>query len=212
MKRFVTKWGIVNIVLGVALIALAIVAQFATDWMEEGVRWVVAAVIAVFSLLRFNRDYKHYKNKNAQLILVAELVLALAAAVVVIPAIGWQTSLSIGFVLYMRGFAYFLIMQLTGRKSIFRNFIIYMVVLTLGAYVLFSGEDFVDIIQWVIFVLIVLYGAFLLIMGIMDVMEKQKKKPKKEKKPKEPKEKKPKEPKEKKPKEEKKPEEKKETK
>ncbi len=188
MKRFATKWGIVNIVLGVALIALAVVAQLATDWMEEGVRWVVVAVIVVFSLLRFNRDFKHYKDKNAQLILVCELVLALAAALVVIPAIGWQTSLAIGFVLYIRGFAYFLIMQLTGRKSIFRNFIIYMVVLTLGAYVLFSGEDFADIIQWIIFALIVVYGAFLLGYGIRDVMEKQKQKPKKEKKPKEKKE------------------------
>ncbi len=188
MKRFATKWGIVNIVLGVVLIALAIVAQFATDWMQEGVRWIVAAIIVVFSLLRFNKDYKHYKNKEAQLILVVELLLAVAAAVVVIPAIGWRVTNSIGFVLYIRGFAYFLIMQLTGRKSIFRNFILYMVVLTLGAYVLFSRQDLADIIEWVVFALIVIYGAFLLIYGVMDVMEAQKKKPKKDKKPKEKKE------------------------
>ncbi len=174
MKKFASENAVLNIVIGALIVAFAIVAMFATDILADLVEYIVAALIIALSTLRFTADFKRYTSQNARFILIFELALALGAAALIIT--GDPLARSVGFVLYMRGFVYFLIMQLQNLKQRFDKFLIYMAVLTLGAYVLFSGNAFAEQLEIILFVLLIAYGAFLLYLGIDETMRKKKRK------------------------------------
>ncbi len=173
MKKFAHENAIVNIVLGALIVAFAIVAMFVTDILSDMVDYIVAVLIIALSTMRFTSDFKRYTTQNSRFILIVELALALGAAALIIT--GDPLARSLGFVLYMRGFVYFLIMQLQNLKQRFDKFLLYMAILTLGAYVLFSGNAFTEQLELILFVLLIGYGAFLLYLGIEEKMRKKRK-------------------------------------
>ena len=128
MKKFAHENAIVNIVLGALIVAFAIVAMFVTDILSDMVDYIVAVLIIALSTMRFTSDFKRYTTQNSRFILIVELALALGAAALIIT--GDPLARSLGFVLYMRGFVYFLIMQLQNLKQRFDKFLLYMAILT----------------------------------------------------------------------------------
>ncbi len=165
MKKFVLKHPVLNIILGVALIAFAVLGMFVFDWFSDTVNVVVGALIILYTVFRFNRTRAGYKNSNALMIIAVEAVVAITLAVLLIFN-ELSMSLVLGLVLYLRGFVYLLILQLLKLRRSFEAFLIYMVVLTLGAYIWFGGPNFGDLFEWILFALIAAYGVLLLVFGI----------------------------------------------
>ncbi len=165
MKKLHFKHPLLNIILGALLAAFAIVAMFITDWLAEFTIYVIGALVVILSLVRFNKDYRSYKNSQARMILAVELILALLAGGLILFREA-DAGHFVGFVLYLRGFVYFLILQLLRSRGTFEKFLLYMAILTLGAYVLFTGNIFLEEIHIGIFILLIAYAVFLIYIGI----------------------------------------------
>ncbi len=138
MKKFLTGNAVLNLIIGLGFIVGFLVVFFLTDWLEQFVDIVIATLIVVFSSLRYFKDYKNKKSENILLILTGEYAIALLLAALLI----FETlsvDVALGLVLALRGFTYMLIMQLLNKRSSFEDFLIYMGILILGTYVLFSG-------------------------------------------------------------------------
>ena len=163
MKKYAFTQPIVNLVVGIVLIVLAVLAMFVFDWISDFARYLVGAIIIVYTILRFFTAKNSYKDSNARMILIVEAIIAIVLAVLlIVNEIGMQ--LALGATIYMRGFVYLLILQLLNLRRNFQTFLIYIVILTLGAYVWFGNAD-LTIIEWLVFVFITAVGVFLAIMG-----------------------------------------------
>ncbi|MFP4078054.1 MAG: hypothetical protein ACLFUQ_02785 [Candidatus Izemoplasmataceae bacterium] len=176
MKTYITRIPLLNLILGILLIALAIIAMFFTDLIESIVVYIIAFFIAAFSTFRFLKDYQKTDDKNASIILAAEYAIALGVAVY-LAVYEANAARMVGLVLYMRGFAYLLTLQLLKIKGPFTSFLVYMAILTLGAFMLFAGSESETYMQYAVFGIIAIYGILLLVVGINGM----KKKPSKEK-------------------------------
>ncbi|TVP95845.1 MAG: hypothetical protein EA374_02915 [Acholeplasmatales bacterium] len=176
MKKYVFKEFWLNLVLGVVLIVLAILASpLVFDWISEVVEYAVAAIIVFYAVMNFVRHRKKYTNRHASMILAGTLAVGILLAVLLIPPVGQiGVNLAIGLTLYVQGLSYLLIMQLTKQRSTFTTFVLYLVILTLGAYVMFGSPNFGDILKWVLVVLVLTYGIILLIAGILELPKKKK--------------------------------------
>ena len=174
MKKVVFSNPIVNLVIGVLLIAFAIVSLpfIFPELVEDFIEYVVAFLIAAVSLKRYLKGRNAYQNKNAFMILTAEVAVALLLAVL----LAFETlgiTVALGAVLYLRGVVYMLIMQLLNKKGAFEMFIVNLVVLTLGAYIFFAAPDLGNILYWIIIVVVFLYGAVLTYAGIDQLRKKK---------------------------------------
>ena len=178
MKKFISKNPVINFVIGGIFIAGFLLTFFLTDWLEDFVRIFVAALIIIFSTLRYFKDYKTKTNNNVLLILTGEFAIALLlSALLIFETVG--ISLALGLTLYLRGFIYFLIMQLLGKKARFEKFLLYIAILTLGAYVLFSGLPLSqEELSYILLALGLIIGIFYVIAGISIVQSKKPEKPK----------------------------------
>jgi hypothetical protein len=165
MKNYITRIPLLNLILGVLLIALAIVAMFFTTWIEEIVVYIIAFFIAAFSTFRFLKDYQKTDDKNASIILAAEYIIVLGVAVY-LAVYEANAARMVGLVLYLRGFSYLLTLQLLKIKGPFVSFIVYMALLTLGAFMLFTGADSEAYLHYAVFGIIAIYGLVLLIYGL----------------------------------------------
>lgn len=176
MKKYVFKEFWLNLVLGVALIVLAILASpLVLDWIGDLVEYAVAAVILFYSVMSFVKQRKKYNLRHALMILAGALAIGILLAVLLIPPVGQiGINLAIGLTLYVQGLSYLLIMQLTKKRSQFTTFLIYLAILTLGAYVMFGAPAFGNILNWVLVVLILTYGIILVVAGILDLPKKNK--------------------------------------
>ncbi len=163
MKKYAFKQPIVNLVVGVALVVLAVLAMFVFDWINEFARYLVGALIIVYTALRFMNS-KGYKNSKARMILSVEAIVAITLAVLMIID-ELRMSFALGATLYMRGFVYLLILQLLNLRRSFETFIVYVAILTLGAYIWFGSAD-LSIIEWIVFIFIAAYGLFLALIGL----------------------------------------------
>ena len=176
MKKYVFKEFWLNLVLGVALIVLAILASpLVLDWIGDLVEYAVAAVILFYSVMSFVKQRKKYNLRYALMILAGALAIGILLAVLLIPPVGQiGINLAIGLTLYVQGLSYLLIIQLTKKRSQFTTFLIYLAILTLGAYVMFGAPAFGNILNWVLVVLILTYGIILVVAGILDLPKKNK--------------------------------------
>lgn len=165
MKKFISKNPIINMIIGIIFIAFFLSAYFFTDWLLDSVTMIIAALIVIFSLTRYYRDYNNRSGK-ALLILTGEFAIALMlAALLIFETIG--ESVAVGLVLYLRGLIFLLISQLLKQRMAFEKFITAIAILTLGAYVLFSGLPLTgQQMAIVVMVFGVVIGAFYLITGI----------------------------------------------
>ncbi len=140
MKKFISKNSYINLAVGLIFIAAFLVIFFTTDWLENLVGIFIGALVIIFSTLRYFKDYGNKRSDKAILILTGEYAVALVLSVLLIFEIaGVGVSLVLGLVFYLRGLAYLLIMQLLNKREAFHDFVLYLAILTLGAYILFSG-------------------------------------------------------------------------
>ena len=164
MNKYTFKKPIVNLIVGVVLVTLAVLAMFVFDWISEFTQYMVGALIIAYTVLRFVSVKGGYKNSNARMILSIEAIVAITLGVLLI--IGEvRMPFALGATLYMRGLVYLLILQLLNLRRRFETFIVHVAVLTLGAYVWFGSAD-LTIIEWLVFVAIAAFGLFLALIGL----------------------------------------------
>ncbi len=165
MKKFITKNPILNIIIGLAFIAFFLLTYFLTDWLQDSITMIIAALIVIFSTTRYIKDYKARKQQTL-LILTGEFAINLAlAALLIFEAV--SASVAVGFVIYLRGFVFLLLSQLNKTTLRFEMFITYIALLTLGAYILFSGFPLTtEQLAIVLLAIGVAIGAVYLIVGI----------------------------------------------
>ncbi|MFW6318870.1 MAG: hypothetical protein ACOC1L_01660 [Bacillota bacterium] len=171
MKKYLFNNGIINIVIGSLLIIFAILGMFAYPWFSDAANIVVGAIIILISVLRFGKHKNQYNDRNALMILTAEVIIVVTLAILLVLNQLTMTQ-TIGIVLYLRGFVYLLILQLLKLRSSFLTFILYIIILTLGAFIFFNGPNLNDIIEWLLFITITVYGLFMVIMGIDQLRNK----------------------------------------
>ncbi len=167
MKKMIAKNHIVNITIGIIFVAFFLTTFF-MGILEDWVTYIVAALIIVFSTLRFIKDYKFYHDNRALAILTIEFILALALAGVLMLDLGLEVTLTValGALLYMRGFVYLIILQLLKKSDNFVKFLIYIAIMTLGAYILFAGMPFLTHLDVVILIIGLAIGIFYVFIGI----------------------------------------------
>ncbi len=183
MKNYITRIPLLNLILGILLIVLAVVAMFFTDLVEDFVVYVIALFIAALSTLRFLKDYHKTDDKNASIILAAEYVIVLAVAIY-LAVYEANAARMVGLVLYLRGFAYLLTLQLLRIKGPFTSFLVYIAILTLGAFMLFAGTEVQAYLQYAVFGIIAIYALVLLLAGLQGLKQAKEKTPKEKTEPK----------------------------
>lgn len=175
MKKLVSKNYVLNIFIGLVFIAFFIAGYF-LDMLDVWVNYIAAVLIFIGSALRFVKDYKYYTNDRVLLVLVVEFIIASVLAVLLaLGEFNVHLSIALGAVLYLRGFAYFLIMQLLNQKQGFGKFIWFMVLLTLGAYIWFGGLPFLSELALIALIIGLLIGAFYVFVGINQATHKTRK-------------------------------------
>lgn len=183
MKKILFKNEILNTVIGVLLIAFAIVAYF-MDWMDDFFGVIIGIAIILISAKRFIETFRKIKKKETTAILVIEVVADLVCGFVLITTKSDPTriGLFVGIVFYIRGLAYLLINYFATRRSNLLHYFLNIGFITLGSYLIFGGNTYLDVIGVIILVVIGLVGLLYAVFGIRDIVEKAKKKPKKPKK------------------------------
>jgi len=164
MYKIVSKNHFINILIGVAFIAFFLITFF-TGALEAWVPVVIGALVIIFSVLRFFRDYRYYSNDRALFILVVEIIVVLVlAGLMIFEELALATGL--GLVFYLRGFVYMLIMQLLKKTAPFQKFIVSIAALTFGAYILFAGIPFLDRLELILLIVGLLLAGFYIFIGI----------------------------------------------
>lgn len=174
MKNIVFKNHIVNIIIGIILIAFTITAYF-MEWYKDFLGIIVGVVLLGLSLKRFLYSFKKIIGKNATLILVLEIVLDIVFCGLLFY---YQQHIQIyaGLVLYIRGVAYLIINYITTRKIKLVQYLMNIMYITLGAFFMFTALDFIQYLEIGVAVFVLILGAFFLYFGIDDTMKNKKKK------------------------------------
>jgi len=176
VKRIVTKHPIVNIVLGVLLLALSITALFHQPLLDEGILYMAAGLVALFAVVRFHKEFKLHKAQKARYILTVEFVLVILLAALLIFADFFTIAIVLGLVIYLQGATRLLIAQALKKLVKFERFLMQLLYVTLGAFLVFSAFEFEDALRYIVIGLLALYGLIFLIFGIRSVVNERKKK------------------------------------
>jgi len=183
MEKMVFKNEILNIVFGSLLIIFAFVGYF-TKIVEDYLPIIVAIVIILLSAKRFIYTFKKIVSKNATLILVIEFILDLVFAGLLI-YLGKHVELFLGLVVYTRGVSYLIINYVATRKVNLTQYIVNILYVTFGSFLIFTSYNSVEFISILISVVMLVVGAVFLQFGIKVVTAKEKKEELEEKKEKE---------------------------
>lgn len=169
MKKILFKNDIVNIVLGALIIGLILTAFF-LGWMTDFFGIIIGILIIIISIKRFFITFKAVSNRDATAVLVIEIIIDLFTGFMLIVYQG-SIGLYLGIALYARGFAYLLINYLATRKGNLLQYFIYIGLLTLGSYLMFGGNTYLDVVEIIVLVLILLLGVDFLGFGIYEVVK-----------------------------------------
>ena len=107
-----------------------------------------------------------YKTSALRGMLVFEIILDLFAAFMMITKPVEQVGIYLGIVLYARGLFGLLMSYVMAKKEVFWVFILDMFFLTIGAYFLFGGKTYLDVLVIVLSILMLCLGIFFLFFGI----------------------------------------------
>ncbi len=176
MKRIVTKHPVVNIVLGVLLLALSITALFHQPLLDEGILYLAGGLVALFSVVRFHKEFKHHKAKQARYILSVEFVLVILLAVLLAFVEFFTIAIVLGLVIYLQGATRLLIAQALRKLVKVERFLMQLVYVTLGAFLVFGAFDFEEALRYIVIGLLGVYGIIFLAFGIHKVAREHKKK------------------------------------
>jgi len=175
LNKLVFKNHILNIIVGFIMIAFTIAAYF-LKWYQDFLGIIVGGVLLALSVKRFVYSFKKTISKNATLVLVIELVLDFVFCGLLIY---YQNNIQLyaGLVLYVRGVSYLIINYITTRKVKLFQYLLNIVYITAGSFLMFTSYDFVSILEILVAVFVLLLGAFFLYVGF-DVLAKANKKKK----------------------------------
>ncbi len=175
MKKMISKNHVINLVVGIVFIAFFLVSFF-MEMLDDWVTYIAAGLIMVYSVLRFVKDYKHYHDNRVLFILTVEFVIAIGLAVFLLLDFGTDMTLTValGLLLYLRGVVLLLILHLLNKHTDLPKFVTYIVVLTIGAYILFAGMPFLNHLDVVFLVIGLAIGLFYVFIGINQATHKDK--------------------------------------
>lgn len=171
MEKMVFKNEYLNIVFGSILIILAFVGYF-TKLVENYLPIFVGVVLILLSAKRFLYSFKKVISKNATLILVIEFILDLIFAGLLI-YLGDHVELFLGLIIYSRGVSYLIINYVATRKVNLTQYIINILYITFGSFLIFTSYNSVTFLSIFISVLLLLVGAMFLQFGIRVVTKKE---------------------------------------
>jgi len=174
MEKMVFKNLYLNVIFGAILIIFAIVGFF-TGFLEDFLPIIIGVILVLLSTKRFLFTFKKIISKNATLILVLEFILDLVFAGLLI-YLQDHVELFLGLVIYTRGVSYLIINYIATRKVKIFQYLLNIVYLTFGAFLMFTSYNSVEFISIFILVLLLLFGAIYLQDGIRKIVEKGKKK------------------------------------
>jgi len=171
-NHLVTKFGVVNLVFGIILLGFSIYAMFFSTLIEQSLGIILGIVFLWLIIVRLIKDLNHYHHQNAKIILIIELVIDLIA-IYYLMFTDAAIARYLGVILYLRGFTYFLLLQVLKLRSHFDQFILSMIFITIGAYTLFTGNAFESELIYVLFALLVIYAGLFIYTGIILIKKKK---------------------------------------
>ena len=174
MNKIIFKNHILNIVIGFIMIAFTI-AAYILKWYQDFLGIIVGVVLLALSVKRFIYSFKKTISKNATLVLVIELILDLVFCGLLIY---YQEHIQVfvGLVLYVRAVAYLIINYITTRKVRLFQYMLNIVYITMGSFLMFTAFNFTITLEILLAVFVLLLGAFFLYVGFEDLVKNNKKK------------------------------------
>jgi hypothetical protein len=173
MEKMVFKNEILNIVIGSILIIFAFVG-YLLNLVQDQLPIIVAVVLILLSTKRFLYSFNKIISKNATLILVIEFILDLIFAGLLIYLGSDYVGLFLGLIIYSRGVSYLIINYVATRKVDLTQYIVNILYVTFGSFLIFTKYDLAEFLAIFISVLLLLFGAFFLQAGIKVVTAKEK--------------------------------------
>jgi Ca2+/Na+ antiporter len=164
MENLFFKKMYLNFAAGILLIAIAVVGYF-TEWFEDFLPYFFAGVLLLVSANRFIFQFKKIISKNATLILVIEFVLDLIAIGLLV-YLRSNISIFIGVVVYLRGVAYLLINYIATRKIKLMQYIINILFVTLGAFLMFSTLLNDETLVYLLMIVLIFFGLVYVLYGV----------------------------------------------
>lgn len=174
MKNIVFKNHIINIVVGVILIAFTVTAYF-MEWYKDFLAIIVGVILLGLSIKRFIYSFKKIVSKYATLALIIELLLDILFCGLLF-YYQQHIQLYAGLILYIRGVTYLIINYMTTRKVFFVQYMMNIVYITLGAFLMFTSMDFVQYLEIGVALFVLVLGAIYLYDGIISALKIKKKK------------------------------------
>lgn len=174
MKNMVFKNHIINIIVGVILIAFTITAYF-MEWYKDFLAIIVGIVLLGLSIKRFISSFKEIVGKYATLLLVLEILLDIVFCGLLF-YYQQHIQIYVGLVLYLRGVTYLIVNYITTRKIKLVQYLMNIGYITLGAFLMFTSLDFIQYLDVGLAAFVLLLGAIFLYFGIKVILENKKKK------------------------------------
>ncbi len=159
MKKYVTTNPLWNVILAAVLIILGVLTLVFSEQATEGIRWMVALVAVGYTFVRLGSELKSFKTDAAKGIVFTDAILTLVFAVALVINSTWMPlHVFIGLVLYLKGLSYlgaFIAMKQSPKPS---SFVFKMLLVTVGAYVWFSGWSIEQTMLYIIAAVLILYA------------------------------------------------------
>lgn len=172
MEKLVFKNHMINITIGALLILFASLGYF-LHWIEDALPIIISIVLISLSLKRFIFSFNKIVSKNATLILVIEIILDFIFAGLLI-YFQDHIELFIGLIIYTRGVSYLIINYVATRKIKLFQYILNILFLTFGAFLMFTSINSLTFLTVFVTVLILLIGAIFLQSGLVVLINKEK--------------------------------------
>jgi ABC-type multidrug transport system fused ATPase/permease subunit len=161
----------VNIVLGVILLVAALLG-YLLSWFEDYLPYVAAGILILLSIKQFYHNYKSVSGKLPTLIIVIEFLLVLALGGLLI-YLQDHVGIFIGLIVYLRGLSYLLVDYVTSEENKLLDYLLHIVYITFGSFLIFTTIDTDTILVLFIALLLLLLGAIYLQAGITSLVKKE---------------------------------------
>jgi hypothetical protein len=151
---------------------VALVGYF-MGYIDEYLSILIGVILILLSIKRFLFSFKRIVSKNATLILVVELLLDFVFAGLLI-YLQDHVELFVGLIIYTRGVSYLLINYIATRKIKLAQYILNILFVTFGSFLMFYPIDSLTVLVLGVSVIFLLFGAIYLQAGIVKQVEIEK--------------------------------------
>ena len=166
MKKYawIIEW--ISVALLVSLAVVSVISQVV-------VLYSFGILFIIFGLLRIVPLFKTTNSKLIKGFMIGETVIdTLCGIFLLISAINNKdfsnykiTSYLVAFVIYLRGFIYFLSTAIKNEPSTLESFFIHIILLTLGTAIFVKGGFSQTVFAWILFAMVLICSAYLVLHG-----------------------------------------------